>query len=157
MMDWGNTMVRCLVLDPSSIRIATEFVHLAKGCLGLVNQFALQTGVPHFCHIEDVGKLVSFVLPCGLRIDRRLVVTWPENRNARRSDRGDGDKELDGSTVEEDDGVGVEDDDEDESADEDDGCRRVEGAGETGEAGEAEEEDGDEQDKVSDEESSEER
>jgi hypothetical protein len=30
-----------------------------------VHQFALKTGVPHFCHVSDVGKTVSFILQHG--------------------------------------------------------------------------------------------
>ena len=141
MIEWGSNMVRCLVLDLRSIRIATEFVHLGKGCLGFVNQFALQTGVPHFCHIEDVGKLVSVVLPCGLRIDRLLVVTWPEYRTSKITGRGDGGE----NEADDRDEVDDEEEDDEEKEEEkeelvdeddhgDDGCRRV------GEAGDAEEE-----------------
>ena len=62
---WGVTSVRCIVLDKDSIRMAGEIANLSKGCEGIVHQFALQTGVPHFCHVSDLGKTVSFALPNG--------------------------------------------------------------------------------------------
>ena len=58
----GVTFVRCIVLDSHSIRIADEIVNLSRGCLGIIHQFALKTGEPHFCHISDSGKQVSFTL-----------------------------------------------------------------------------------------------
>lgn len=62
---WGVTSVRCIVLDKDSIRIADEVANLSTGCQGIVHQFALKTGVPHFCHVSDLGKTVSFTLPDG--------------------------------------------------------------------------------------------
>ena len=52
-------------MDKDSIRIAHEIANLSKGCEGIVHQFALKTGVPHFCHVSDLGKTVSFTLPDG--------------------------------------------------------------------------------------------
>ena len=57
---WGLTFVRCIVLDSHSIRIADEIVNLSRGCLGIILQFALKTGEPHFCHVSELGKTVSF-------------------------------------------------------------------------------------------------
>jgi hypothetical protein len=164
MAGWGNQLVRCFVLDPSSIRIALEIVHLEKGCLGLVNQFAIYTGKPHFCHSEDVGKLVSLVLPCGTRIDRRLVVTWPKHSVLGSSSGGgmeiEEDKDVERSEVTE---AAVEDeeedeamelgggrrvrgrkpeDDDDDEASEAEGCRRV-GGRKVDDRAEDEDEDGD--------------
>jgi len=62
---WGVTFVRCIALDKDSIRIADEITNLSMGCQGIVHQFALKTGVPHFCHARDLGKTVSFTLPDG--------------------------------------------------------------------------------------------
>ena len=62
---WGVTSVRCIVLEKDSIRIADEIANVSKGCEGIVHQFALKTGVPHFCHVSDLGKTVSFTLPDG--------------------------------------------------------------------------------------------
>ncbi len=45
---WGVTFVRCIILDKDSIRIADEIANLSMGCQGVVHQFALKTGVPHF-------------------------------------------------------------------------------------------------------------
>ena len=75
-VEWGVTSVRCIVLDKDSIRIADEIANLSAGCQGIVHQFALKTGVPHFCHVSDLGKTVSFTLPSGkivLTILRRPV------------------------------------------------------------------------------------
>jgi hypothetical protein len=75
-VEWGVTTVRCIVLDKDSIRIADEIANLSAGCQGIVHQFALKTGVPHFCHVSDLGKTVSFTLPSGklvLSILRRPV------------------------------------------------------------------------------------
>ena len=65
---WGVTFVRCIVLDSHSIRIADEIVNLSRGCLGIIHQFALKTGEPHFCHVSDLGKTVSFT-----RSDSKIV------------------------------------------------------------------------------------
>ena len=65
---WGVTTVRCIVLFKDSIRIADEIANLSKGCEGIVHQFALKTGVPHFCHVSDLGKTVSFTLQNGNRV-----------------------------------------------------------------------------------------
>ena len=54
--------LRCIVLDSNSISIVDEIVNLSRGCLGTIHQFALKTGEPHFCHISDSGKQVSFTL-----------------------------------------------------------------------------------------------
>ena len=62
---WAVTSVRCIVLVKDSIRIAGEIANVSKGCEGIVHQFALKTGVPHFCHVSDLGKTVSFALPDG--------------------------------------------------------------------------------------------
>ena len=35
-----------------------------------MHQFALQTGVPHFCHVSDLGKTISFTLPNGNQVHR---------------------------------------------------------------------------------------
>ncbi len=45
---WGVTFVRCIILDKDSFRIADEIANLSMGCQGVVHQFALKTGVPHF-------------------------------------------------------------------------------------------------------------
>ena len=45
---WGVTFVRCIVLDSNSIHIVDEIVNLSRGCLGIIHQFALKTGEPHF-------------------------------------------------------------------------------------------------------------
>ena len=52
-----------------------QFVNLSKGCLGLVLQFARNTGVPHFCHVCDLGKAVCVTLPCGILLHARLTVS----------------------------------------------------------------------------------
>ena len=65
---WGVTSVCCIVLDKDSIRMADEIANLSKGCEGIVHQFALQTGVPHFCHVSDLGKTISFTLPNGNQV-----------------------------------------------------------------------------------------
>ncbi len=57
--------MRCIVLDKDSIRIADEIANVSKGFEGIVHQFALKTDVPHFCHVSDVGKTVSFSLQDG--------------------------------------------------------------------------------------------
>ena len=57
--------MRCIVLDKDRIRIADEVANLSTGCRGIVHQFALKTGVPHFCHVSDLGKMVSFTLQDG--------------------------------------------------------------------------------------------
>ena len=62
---WGVTFVRCFVLESESIRIAHEIANLSGGCEGLVHQIALKSGVPHFCHVSDLGKRVSITLPGG--------------------------------------------------------------------------------------------
>ncbi len=51
------------MLDQDSIRIADEIANLSTGCQCIVGQFALKTGVPHFCHVNYPGKTVSFTLP----------------------------------------------------------------------------------------------
>ena len=65
---WGVNSVRCIVLDKDSIRMAGEIANLSKGCEGIVHQFALQTGVPHFCHVSYLGKTISFTLPNGNQV-----------------------------------------------------------------------------------------
>ena len=45
---------------------------LSTGCEGFVHQFALATGVPHFCHVRDLNKSVSFTLPGGKIVHRTL-------------------------------------------------------------------------------------
>ena len=64
--NWAVTRVLCIALDNASIRIAGEIANLSTGCEGFVHQFALATGVPHFCHVRDLGKSVSddSALPC---------------------------------------------------------------------------------------------
>ena len=69
---WGVTSVRCIVLDKESIRIADEVSNLSIGCQGIVHQFALKTGVPHFCHVSDLGKLVRITLPDGRIVHHTL-------------------------------------------------------------------------------------
>ena len=59
---WGVTFVHCIVLDSHSIRNADEIANLSLGCLGIIHQFALKTGQPHFCHVSYLGKTVSFTL-----------------------------------------------------------------------------------------------
>jgi hypothetical protein len=62
---WGVTSVRCIVL----VRIAGEIANVSKGCEGIVHQFAanfaLKTGVLHFCNVSDLGKTNGFALPGG--------------------------------------------------------------------------------------------
>jgi hypothetical protein len=57
---WGVTEVRCIVRDKHSIRLAREIVNISKSCLGMVRQFALTIGAPHFCHKDDLGKTSAF-------------------------------------------------------------------------------------------------
>ena len=85
---WGETAVRCIVLDKHSIRLAREIVNLSKGCLGMVRQFALKTGVPHFCHKEDLGKIVGVALPGGKKVYYQLSV--PISLNCASRDSRDG-------------------------------------------------------------------
>ena len=40
-----------------------------------MHQFALATGVPHICHVRDLGKSVSVTLPGGKIVHRTLC--WP--------------------------------------------------------------------------------
>ena len=69
---WAVTRVRCFALEKSSIRIAGEIANLSRGCESIVHQFALSSGVPQFCHVSDLGKLVSVTLPGG-RIEHRTL------------------------------------------------------------------------------------
>ena len=81
-MKWGVTSVQCIELDKDSIRIAYEIVNLSTGCQGIMYQFALKTGVPHFCHVNDLGKTVSFAVPSGKIVHtilrRRQPISSPE-------------------------------------------------------------------------------
>jgi len=87
MSKWNSSTVQCFVLDKHSVRLVTEILHLAKGGLGLVHQFSLQSGVPHFCHKRDLGKLVNVTLSSGAIVTRRLEMSWPESECGDRNSR----------------------------------------------------------------------
>jgi hypothetical protein len=48
-----------------NVRLAPEFVFLAKGNQGFLHQFSRKKGIPQFCAREDVGKRVSVLLDSG--------------------------------------------------------------------------------------------
>jgi hypothetical protein len=147
--EWNGTSVQCIVLDKLSIRLVTDLVHLAKGGLGCVHQFACESGEPHFCHRRDLGKLVRVTLDCHggtMIVTRSLAVTWPESTSGARpgdststtagGSAGHKKKSPGGKIDEDDDGEGKEDGDREDG--EDDG----EDDGEGGEGGEGGEDDG---------------
>lgn len=97
---WGVTAVRCCIaLDKDNIRLAREFVNLFKGCLGMVRQFALNTGVPHFCHKDDVGKIVRVPLSSGKIVFHQLFVPLSLNRNSPSDISGDDEAPITGGAT----------------------------------------------------------
>jgi len=60
---WRSSLVTCLVVQ--NVRLAPEFVFLAKGNQGFLHQFSRKKGIPQFCAREDVGKRVSVLLDSG--------------------------------------------------------------------------------------------
>ena len=96
--NWPRGEVRCIVL--AKARWAPEYVNLSQGCLGFVAQFALDTGMPRFCHRKDLGKTVLVALPGGMTAKRRLVPSWPLNvPHNRRALRVRNLRKRDGSTT----------------------------------------------------------
>jgi hypothetical protein len=102
---WGVTSVCCIVLDKDSIRMADEIANLSKGCEGIVHQFALKTGVPHFCHANDLGKTLSITMPGGKTVQvcfrpPRLAVSECDScdtRESRGEEKPDEAAPIDGS------------------------------------------------------------
>ena len=56
---WAVTRVRCFMLDKASIRIAGEIANRA---------------LPHFCHVRDLGKSVSVILPASIILPAGKIV-----------------------------------------------------------------------------------
>jgi hypothetical protein len=106
MTAWRSSTVQCIVLVKESIRLAHEYIHLAKGCLSIVRQFAVSTGMPHFCLRRDVGKKVLVTLLDGSKVEWQLVQSWPSppiagSASRNSSSREDRDDELDGGSEDE--------------------------------------------------------
>ena len=57
---WRSNLVTCIVVQ--KVRLAPEFVFLAKGNQGFLHQFSRKKGTPQFCAAEDVGKRVSVLI-----------------------------------------------------------------------------------------------
>jgi hypothetical protein len=86
---WEVTEVHCIILDKHSIRLAREIVNLSKGCLGMVRQFTLKPGVPHFCNKDDLEKIIWVPLPRGKIVVRQLCVPFSLNRDTHRDNSDD--------------------------------------------------------------------
>ncbi len=143
MSKWNSSIVQCFVLDKHSVRLVTDIVHLAKGCLGLVHQFSLNSGEPHFCHRRDLGKLVRVTLSSGAIVYRRLAVSWPESDsgdcNSGTGSAGQSKKPKDGED-------GEDDDQDDPAGDSDHGAEDGEGDAEEGDARSADDGEDDDED-----------
>jgi hypothetical protein len=57
---WRKNLVTCI--EVKNVRLAPEFVFLAKGNQGFLHQFSHKKGNQQFCAKEDVGKTVSVLL-----------------------------------------------------------------------------------------------
>ena len=87
---WGTSSIRCIPLDKDSIRVGYEYVNLSRGCLGFVHQIAHDSGVPHFCHADDLGKTLSITMPGGKTVQvcfrpPRLAVSECDSCDTRES------------------------------------------------------------------------
>jgi hypothetical protein len=74
---WGCSTVICYVLQPDTIRKATELVNLAEGNQGILKQITGTTGSPRFCHVSDLGKCMLVQLRTGVTARCTFRRAWP--------------------------------------------------------------------------------
>ena len=91
--------MQCIVLDPKSIRVAHELVHLSVGNLGILRQIRDSDGAARFCRHEQLGTtemvrlITGDVVRCTFFPDVALIprchfvrqVCWPRSRVRWRS------------------------------------------------------------------------
>ena len=53
---WASSTVQCIVLDPKSIRVSHELVHLSVGNLGVLRQIRDSDGAARFCRRRANGS-----------------------------------------------------------------------------------------------------
>ena len=62
---WATSTVQCIVLDPKSIRVAHELVHLSVGNLGILRQIRDSDGAARFCRRVQLGTTEIELLITG--------------------------------------------------------------------------------------------
>ena len=75
-----NGTVQCLVLDKSSLRVASEVRNLAAGNLGLLRQINDRAGTARFCCSvdHDLGKTAMVRLSTGQMVHCTYTESWPK-------------------------------------------------------------------------------
>ena len=84
---WASSTVQCIVLDPPSIRVAHELVHLSVGNLGILRQIRDSDGAARFCRREQLGTTEIVRLITGDVVRCTFSRTWPLSLDVASSGR----------------------------------------------------------------------
>jgi hypothetical protein len=84
---WATSTVQCIVLDPKSIRVAHELVHLSVGNLGILRQIRDSDGAARFCRHVQLGTTEMVRLITGDVVRCTFSRTWPLSPDATSSGR----------------------------------------------------------------------
>jgi hypothetical protein len=84
---WATITVQCIELDPKSIRVAHELVHLSVGNLGILRQIRDSDGAARFCRCEQLGRTEMVRLITGDVVRCTFSRTWPLSPDATSSGR----------------------------------------------------------------------
>ena len=82
--------VQCIVLDPNSVELAHDLVHLAIGNLGVVRQIRDSDRAARFCRREQLGTTEMVRLSNGQLVSCAYRKTWPNPPDRASSDRTEG-------------------------------------------------------------------
>ena len=82
--NWHCYTVNCIVFKKHSLHQTTMLVNLAQGNLGILRQF-LKTGIPRFCHINDLDRTLSVGNSTGKTVTCSFHASWPTASDTRGS------------------------------------------------------------------------
>ena len=87
--NWHCNTVNCIVLKKESLHQTKRLVNLAQGNLGILRQFMNTTGLPRFCHIDDLDRMLRVRNGTGKTVTCSFHASWPtaSDSDTRRGGR----------------------------------------------------------------------
>ena len=87
--NWHCDSVNCIVLKKESLHQTKRLVNLAQGNLGILRQFMDTTGLPRFCHIDDLDRMLRVRNGTGKTVTCSFHASWPtvSDSDTRRGGR----------------------------------------------------------------------
>ena len=83
--NWHCDTVNCIVFKKESLHRTKMLVNLAQGNLGILRQFMGTTGLPRFCHIDDLDRILRVRNSTGKSVTCSFHASWPTASDTRRA------------------------------------------------------------------------